>query len=174
MLMTYTHFYKRSLFLAGNTVLTMLRSMNQVAREPSFVNLEPNFSKLVPELMMDLSRIQANESHKTRLYPVRKLFVTSLSGQIGNGDFLLGEEWDNSMYTSNSNLQVFYSSKNRYLLLNLIMLEAMLLNKKQRTYACQQETFTGLLGEIVLEHPKNEEPAPHLSFAVMVLYRLLR
>lgn len=103
-LMSYTHFYKRALFLAGNTVLTMLRSINQLARDKKFVTLEPNFSKLVPELMMDFSRIQANESHKTRLYPIRKYFITTYSEQISEDDFLLAQLWNNSMYTSNSNM----------------------------------------------------------------------
>lgn len=59
-------------------------------------------------------------------------------------------------------------------MLNLMILEPMLLNRKQLHYASEQEPFPGVLGEVVLEHPKNEEPAPHLSFTVMVLYRILR
>ena len=136
-LISYSHFYKRSLFMSGNVVLTMLRSINSISRDDKFVDVEPNFSKMVPDLMMDLARIQGNELSKTRMYPIRKYFITTFSDQITDDDFLLNDEWDNSMFTSHSNMQVFYSSKNRYLMLNLMLLEPMLLNRGFLRYASQ-------------------------------------
>lgn len=109
----------------------------------------------------------------TRFYHVRKYFITTIRDQVSDQDFLLFDEWPSSHYNSNSNMQVFYSSKNRYYMLNLMVLEPALMNATSVDYASSQASLYELLGSIILEHPV-AEPAPHLSFAVMVLYRLFR
>lgn len=132
------YIYKRAQFMADNTVLTMMRALNSLCRnDPYFVTADLS-SRLVPELVQGLQRIQADDKLMTRFYHVRKFFITTIRDQVSDQDFLLHEEWASSHYNSNSNMQVFYSSKNRYYMLNLMVLEPILRNENFVDYASSQ------------------------------------
>lgn len=150
----------------------MLTSVNEVTVDPDFKN-EDVSTRIVSDMTIDLHRIMQNDEDKERLYHIRKYFICTTSDRITEKDFLIYEQWEESLFGSDSNLQVFYSAKHRHLLTNLMILEPCLSN-----LGCLEIAAEGILPEVlanvILDHSAKEEPSPHLTFAVMALNRIFR
>ena len=127
MMDVYNFFYRRAMFLPGNIITLLLRSINYLARQPSFRKAQ-HHSGVISEMVQDLRNIWRDHPRITRLYGIRKYFITTMNDQVTDNDFFLTEIWKDSLFSANSNLQVFYSTKMRYYLVNLMITEPLLNN----------------------------------------------
>jgi len=101
----------------------LMRSINLVTRMPSFGKVTHQ-SNSVSELLDDLIKIQSDENTKTGLYEISKKYFKESP--------LLTTLWPDSMFSANSNMLVFYSSKSRYYLVNLMIMEPLINNLQNR------------------------------------------